>query len=516
MAKRQPKAPATKPAPSTPSRKQPAKLSAGDNLSHILEPMRAYAIPVSKIKPDPDNPRVHPAAQLRRLADSLSQHGQVKPLLISKSTGYLVTGHGTLEAATNPDYGLNWSHLAAFVLEGDELRMAALALADNQTSAGAKWDPNKLEKVIKRFGGRATLEKFATGFTPSSLQAALGRRVSSERNETNDDDLPDTPDDAPIVSEPGDLWVLGRHRLLVGDCTDAESVDRLMDGQHAAMVYFDPPYAVSLKSRGANTRQYADEFDASSYTRLITKALDNAQRHASANAAYYVWHADLQYDLVRAATVAAGLRVLQMLIWGKVFGAGTKNQHYKQAHEPILYCVAGDDLPPFYGMTDEPTVWHIAAVGSTGERTHTLEGGLLITTPDGHDLWCNTAPPIGRRVRRVVLEPGQSLSLGANDPRSSLWEIKRDAPQNYQHPAQKPVEVPRRAIFNSTKTGQVILEPCGGSGSTIIAAEREGRRCFALELEPRFADLIVRRWQKITNETATRTSKEGAPKEGIQ
>jgi site-specific DNA-methyltransferase (adenine-specific) len=265
---------------------------------------------------------------------------------------------------------------------------------------------------------------------------------------TDPDDAPGVPAEA--VTRPGDLWILGDHRLLCADSTQAATYATLMAGEQAHMLLTDPPYNVAYQGGTEERLTIAnDDMDDASYRRFLADALGGATAVLAPGGAFYVWHADTYGGIVRAACDTVGLPVRQCLIWKKnslVLG----RQDYQWIHEPCLYG------------------WK----------------------PGASHRW------LGDRAQTTVVE--------------------YDKPKrNAEHPTMKPVELLTHLVQNSSAAGDIVLDPFGGSGSTLIACQRTGRKSRLVELDPRYCDVIVRRWEAFTGSTATRQQAEvGASAEG--
>jgi len=257
------------------------------------------------------------------------------------------------------------------------------------------------------------------------------------QNGTDPDDIPEPPTNP--ISKPGDLWLLGEHRLLCGDATKAEDVERLMNRKKAAMIFTDPPYGVDYQ--GGQNAVKRDRIAGDASPALYGPALALCAQHAAHDVAMYVWFAGSKGGEAYSAVAAAGFTVRAMVVWNKLnphYGAFMAQ--YMQRHEPCLYCVRG--TAPWNGPTNEVTVWDV------------------------------------------------------------------DQPsRNEYHPTQKPVVLAERAITNSSNKGGTIVDPFLGSGTTLIAAEKLGRRCYGLEIEPKYCDVIVERWENFTGGKAKRAKR---------
>lgn len=298
-------------------------------------------------------------------------------------------------------------------------------------------------------------------------------------------------------AQTGDLWALGNHRLLCGDATSAADLERLMAGQAAALVFTDPPYGVDYTPKAKGRRKIAgDALERDALATLLTSALGLAMVHARDDAAFYVWHASATRETFAWSLKAVGLEEHQYLIWAKptpVLGQAD----YQWAHEPCFYASKMGRRPAWYGGRNQATVWRLQT-GTSDVRAVTLGPGVLLSDGRGREVFVGRPPK--RRLRHYRLEAGEVLSLV--DGEGTVWEVGRDA--GAAHPTQKPVELAARAIANSSRQGEVVLDPFAGSGSTLLAAEAAGRRCYAVEIDRAYCDVIVARWEQLTGDKAVR------------
>ena len=377
-------------------------------------------VPVPEIKPDERNARKHSDEQIMELCRSLREFGFVNPLLIDKDKK-IIAGHGRLTAAIAEG-------LAAvpciYVEHLTEAQRRAYMIADNRLAEHATWDITLLNEELK-FLDDLGFDVTITGFDlPELEQEAVDDGYEPE--------LPATP-----KSEEGQIYQLGRHRLMCGDSTEAEHVSLLMDGAQADLLLTDPPYNVDYK--GKTKEELTIENDAQSddaVLEFLVEAFTNAQEHMKPGAVFYIWHADSNGYIFRAAVQEAGLTVRQCLIWVKnsmVMG----RQDYQWKHEPCLYG------------------WKEGA---------------------GH-LWAS--------------DRKQTTVLDFDRPTRSK-----------EHPTMKPIPLFDYQMQNNTKGGDVVLDLFGGSGTSIIAAEQNGRVCYCMEKDARYVDVIIDRGEKFTGQTA--------------
>jgi len=375
---------------------------------------------ISDVRVDPGNVRAHSERNLEAIKTSLLKFGQRKPIVVGRDD-IVQAGNGTVAAAR----ALGWERVAVVrsPLKGSEA--TAYSIADNRTSELAEWDESALAKALGSLKNEDGIDELATGFNEKEIE-----RLLAQDQEVIEDAVPEVPEKP--ITKPGDLWLLGEHRVLCGDSTKVEDVARVMDDDKAQMVFTDPPYGVDYDG-GTTARE---KLIGDHTTALYMSACKMAAMYSSKNAPLYLWHAGTKG--IAAAAAAAGYEIRCELVWNKnqaQFGA--LSAQYKQKHEPCYYCHKRGKAPQWFGPTNEVTVWD-------------------------HDR----------------------------------------APRNEYHPTQKPVALAVRAAQNSSIPGQIILDLFLGSGTTLIAAEQLGRKCYGLEIEPKYCDVIVKRWENLTGKKA--------------
>jgi len=390
--------------------------------------------PTAKLVPYARNARTHSDDQVAQIAASIAEFGFTNPILAG-SDGVIVAGHGRLAAAQK----LGLDVVPVVVLDHlTPTQRRALVIADNRIAENAGWDDAMLRIEIAALQDD-DFDLSLTGFDADALAELMAGDESDGQGQTDDDAMPEMPETP--VSRPGDVWLLGGHRLLCGDSTVADSYDRLLDGAPVDMVFTDPPYNVNYansakdKMRGKDRAILNDNLGDGFYDFLLAAL---APTIAHCRGGIYVAMSSSELDVLQAAFRAAGGKWSTFIIWAKnTFTLGRAD--YQRQYEPILY-----------GWPE-------------GEQRH----------------WC-----------------------GDRD-QGDVWNIKKPQ-KNDLHPTMKPVELVERAIRNSSRPGNVVLDPFGGSGTTLIAAEKSGRLARLIELDPKYVDVIVRRWQDWTGKQATR------------
>ncbi len=392
--------------------------------------------PTAKLLPYARNARTHSDDQVAQIAASIAEFGFTNPILAG-SDGVIVAGHGRLAAAQK----LGLAVVPVVVLDHlSATQRRALVIADNRIAENAGWDDAMLRIEIASLQDD-DFDVSLTGFDADALAELMAGDEPDAEGETDDDAVPEVSETP--VSRPGDVWLLGGHRLLCGDSTVAESYDRVLDGEPVDMVFTDPPYNVNYansakdKMRGKDRAILNDNLGDGFYDFLLA-ALTPTIAHCRGG--IYVAMSSSELDVLQAAFRAAGGKWSTFIIWAKnTFTLGRAD--YQRQYEPILY-----------GWPE-------------GAQRH----------------WC-----------------------GDRD-QGDVWNIKKPQ-KNDLHPTMKPVELVERAIRNSSRPGNAVLDPFGGSGTTLIAAEKSGRLARLIELDPKYVDVIVRRWQEWTGKQATRDS----------
>ena len=456
-------------------------------------------VPLCDIRPNPGNPNEHNKQQVRLLGDIIRATGWRAPITVSKRSGLITKGHGRKMAAEAMGWGSAPVEYQEYANEEEE---HADLIADNRIAELANIDTGKLMDMIQGMdNGIVPIE--LTGFAEEDLQ-----KIVSSMEEADDtvDDKADVclagGDDYEPFSRLGDLWHLGNHRLICGSATDAETIDRLMDGRKAQLVHTDPPYGVSYKTQSGRFGMIRndDKTHDDLLSELLVPAFRNYVRVTVDDAAFYIWHASSTRRDFEDAMIAAGLMEKQYIIWNKdaiVLG----HADYQWAHEPCFYAEKAGHQAKWCGNRSQRTVWNVVLRGSDGMAT-TLSGGVVLTDGAGNKLYLSAKEPKGKKVRYIRLSDGRNICLYREARENTVWEVSRES--KTVHPTQKPVGLPFRAIMNSTDVGDIVVDFFGGSGSTLMAAEMTGRACYTAELDPQYVDAIIKRYIEA-NGTATIT-----------
>lgn len=444
-------------------------------------------MPLSALTPASYNPRSISSDAMAGLTASVRRFGLVQPIVWNKRTKRIVGGHQRVAALK----AAGEAEASVVVVDLPEAEEKALNVALNnphiegQFTAGLQDLLHEIKVSLPDAFNELKLEEL---FSPD------------QKPEDKDvDEIPPLPKKA--TTKKGDLWILGDHRLLCGDATEKESVGRLFGSEKADVVFTDPPYGVSYEDRGGKFGMIKnDDLRDDGLLKLLVPSFKNAAAYVKETAAFYIWHASSTREDFAHAMKAAGLQERQYLIWVKpnmVMG----HSDYRWAHEPCFYASKEGKTPEFYGDRGQSTVWH-AVLRQEVDLTTSLGGGVLLIDGDGGRVFLQPKEPTGRKYRTIRVTKGQKVCIEQTAPDTTIWEVSRDP--SAVHPTQKPVELARRALENSSKPGQIVYDPFLGSGTSLIGAERTGRRCFGLELDPKYADVIVERWQQVTGKTAHR------------
>ncbi len=433
--------------------------------------------PVDRLQPYARNARTHSEAQVEQIAASIREFGFTNPILVDSADG-IIAGHGRLMAAKRLELG----QVPVIVLDHlSEEQRRAYILADNKLALNAGWDEALLAEELEALRADG-FDLALTGFSDDEL-AELLPDGEDEGTGVDPDAIPE-PEQKP-VSRPGDIWILGDHRLMCGSSTSLADVERLCGGETIDCVWTDPPYGVAYESKNsalagtalatiANDTKQGEELRA-----FLHDAFVSAFAVLRPGGPIYVAHADTEGLSFRAAFQSAGFKLSGCLIWRKpalVLG----RSDYQWQHEPILYGWKPGAAHSWFGGRKETTLREVDEYPPflrTGEREWQISVGGAQLVIRGSDI--------------SVEEIASSVILEEKPKESSL------------HPTMKPVRLVERMLVNSTQRGSAVLDLFGGSGTTLIACHLLGRRARLMELEPRFVDVIVRRWQEFTGKMAT-------------
>lgn len=459
-------------------------------------------LPLAKIIPNPKNPNTHSKEQIKLLSEIIKATGWRAPITISTRSGFIVKGHGRLEAAKAIGAETAPVDYQNYTSEAEEY---ADLVADNRLSELSEIDNTKLADILSDMD-TGEIPMILSGYSEDDLEGILTAIAGEDDAEPNDQDDELEQPYVPI-SQKGDLWKLGAHRLVVGDATDEATIERLMDGELASMINCDPPYGVSYETQSGkfgmikNDDKTHDEL----YATLLLPAFRNMCKFSEKEAGFYIWHASSTRRDFEDAMTAAGLMENQYIIWVKN-GIALGRSDYQWAHEPCAYASKAGVSPKFYGDRAQRTVWRVTT-RKDGNMMTTLGSGIVLTDGTGGRIYITDKPPKGKKVRYVRMEEGKPIDLFQEDRMQTVWEVARET--NTLHPTQKPVELAIRAIENSSQPGEIVLDLFGGSGSTIMGAEMTGRRGYSSELDPTYADVIISRYILHTGNLGVTVERDG-------
>jgi len=412
-------------------------------------------VATSKLVPYANNAKEHPQEQIDQIAASIREFGMNDPIAVDDDYT-IIEGHGRLLSLqklgikTTPIIKLG--HLT-------EHQRKAYIIAHNKLTMNSGFDMDMLANELG-FLDDADFDLSLTGFDDDELEALLFEEVEGL---TDEDEVPDVPDDP--VSKLGDVWLLGQHRVMCGDSTDADNVGKLLNGVEPHLMVTDPPYGVEYDAswREDHDLNIGKKIGGKNCSRSVGKVKnDDIADWSEAWSLFpgniaYVWHAGIYAGTVADSLESCGLKIRSQIIWVKqhfVFGRGD----YHWQHEPCWY-----------------------AVKKTGKWT-------------------------GDRKQTTVWQINNNNPFGTGNKKE----------EKTGHSTQKPVECMRRPIVNNSSIGQVVYDPFLGSGTTVIAAETEGRICYGLELDPAYCDMIKIRWEKFTGKKAILENTETVKKKATQ
>lgn len=383
---------------------------------------------IDRLVPYARNARTHSDDQVAQIAASIKEWGWTTPVLVDTDGG-IIAGHGRTMAARR----LGMTEVPVMVADGwSEAKKRAYVLADNKLSLNAGWDNELLALELAEIG-ELGFDLDLTGFSADEIAALTPVEVNAGL--TDEDDVPEVPKNP--VTVPGDVWILGNHRLMCGDSTSIEALEKLCAGGGVDMWLTDPPYNVAYEGKTKDALKIQnDSMGDDQFRQFLRDSYVAADAVMKAGAVFYIWHADSEGYNFRGAAQDAGWKVRQCLIWKKsTLVMGRQDYHWK--HEPCLYG------------------WKEGA---------------------GH-LWA------------------------ADRKQTTILEFDKPS-RNGEHPTMKPVGLFEYQMLNNTKGGDIVLDSFGGSGTTLIAAEKNGRVARVMELDPKYCDVIIKRWQEFTGKMA--------------
>ncbi|HXC62672.1 MAG TPA: site-specific DNA-methyltransferase [Nitrospiria bacterium] len=405
--------------------------------------MRIETVPISKLKPSAYNPRKNLTPgdpEYESLKKSIETFGCVEPIIYNRRSGNVVGGHQRLKILK----GRGAKQVTVSVVDLDPIKEKALNVALNRIQG--EWDFPKLKDLLVELD-TGDFNLGITGFSETELQSLIDHEGTPGL--TDEDEVPPTPKKA--ISNSGDLWILGDHRLLCGDATKEADLAKLMDGHKADLVITDPPYNVNYLS-GKQGGIKNDNLEPEQFQKMLALAFTAIDRNLAPGAVQYYFSGWSSLPDFLNALRKVQFNLSAVIVWDK----GTPGMGWQDYRYQYELLVMGHKM-----MHHQ---YEAIVYGFKKNKTHKFKAGRDET---------------------------------------DIWYCRRALTKDYEHPTQKPVEVIQRAVMNSSAMGQVVLDPFAGSGSTIIACERMGRKCFAMELDPKFCDVARERWAKFTGKKAS-------------
>jgi len=401
------------------------------------------------------NPRKLTKEEHQQLTDSLKRFGIVDPVIVNKNKerkNILVGGHQRVRI---------WQELGNKTIPAVEINLSY----ERERELNVRLNKNVGSWDMDMMANHFEVDELVDwGFKAEDLFFV--------EEEITDGNIPD--DEVPEIKESrvsyGDVFQLGNHRVMCGDSTSEKDVAKLMNGEKADLIFTDPPYGVSYKgTNNPNGREWeiikGDNLRGEPLYELLYGAFLQMEKHSKENPAVYVWHASSTQIIFETAMINAGFKVKEQLIWNKGMVLGRSDYHW--SHEPCFYARKKDQNSEWYGDRKNKTI---------------LREGKI---------------DFSKFTKKELLQ-----IINAIKDEGSSWEIKKDSVSTYKHPTQKPVDLSIKAMLNNSESGHIILDLFGGSGSTLIGAEKLNRRGYIMELDQKYASIIVERWEQFTGEKA--------------
>lgn len=420
-------------------------------------------IAIDKIIPYARNPRLNKEA-VSKVAGSIKEYGFRQPIVVDEEM-VIIAGHTRLLAAQQLGLQEVPIHIATDL---SDVQIKAYRIADNKTHEFSQWDEELLALELEELQKQG-LDLDLTAFDSADIDRLLAT-LQSDTLVAAEEHLPEIPENP--VSKAGDIWQLGNHRLLCGDSTLADSYSKLLDGEAVDMVFTDPPYNVDYQGTAGKIAN--DAMADAEFASFLQKAFCCMHNVMAAGAPFYVCYGDKEAVNFRSALTKAKLKISSCVIWKKnQFVLGRLD--YQQMHEPIIYG----------WKVGKTHTWH----GGRNRRSIVEAGDVL------------PIEKIDKDKYQIVIGDNIYLLTGKNiemqEVAMSVVEIDKPL-SNDLHPTMKPVALIEKFLTNSSKRDAVVLDCFGGSGSTLIACEKMGRKARLIELEPKFCDVIVKRWEEYS------------------
>jgi len=479
---------------------------------------------INSITPYERNPRLNDGA-VNAVAASLQEFGFRQPIVVDENH-VIIAGHTRWKAAKKLGLKKVPVHIA---VDLSPEQVKAYRLADNKTGELAQWDMDILPIELSELRDMG-FDMDVLAFDEKELAKLLSAPVQT--GNADPDHIPEPPDDP--ITQKGDLWILGDHRLLCGDSANPDDVDYLLEGNVIDATLIDPPYNVKVESRSNNAiaaglssfsrPTHHQQFDAArmggevepttkklrpkdrplendfvsdeEFDRLLDAWFGNVARAMKPGGVYYIWGGYGNFANYPRFLKKHDLYFSQAIVWLKDHPVLTRKD-FLGDHEWCFYGWKLGAAHKFYGPNNITDTWQLS---KDHEGNCAIGSGVRLNFPDGSRL--DVLPPSDKhRVRDVEFNEDTVNLIGMNSI-TDVWRVKKVNPTQMVHLTEKPVELGVRALQYSTLPGENVLELFGGSGSTLIACEMTGRRCFAMEIDRWYTDIIVKRWEEFTGRKA--------------
>ena len=422
--------------------------------------MKIQEIEISKLIPATYNPRkdLKPSdEEYQKIKKSILEFGFVSPLVVNEDMT-VIGGHQRLKVLQE----LGYTEVECIIVNLDKTKEKALNIALNKISG--EWDTEKLENLLNELL-QENFDVSITGFNSEEIDDLLNEYLDTEEDKFDIDEAINEIEDP--TTKQGNIWLLGNHRLMCGDSTSNEDVSKLMSGSLADLVITDPPYNVDIEN-SQGMRIQNDNMSNSAFNEFLTKSFKCMNEFLKPGGAFYIWFASREHINFESALNNNKLEVRQELIWNKnalVLGS----QDYQWKHEPCLYGWKSGGSHYFIDDRTQTTI-----IDNVKTDFNKMKKEELV------------------KILEDIVSKINTTVINENKPTV-----------NDLHPTMKPIKLLGRLIKNSSRINEKILDLFGGSGSTLIAAEQSKRVCYMMELDPKYCDVIVKRWEKLTNKKAT-------------
>lgn len=401
--------------------------------------------------PYENNAKIHSKSQVNQIAESIKEFGFISPCLIDKDFN-IIRGHGRVMARKQ----LGMETVPCLFVEGlTETQRRAYILADNRLTELGEWDADLVSDELSKLKDEG-FDLNITGFDIDDI-------IFTEEEDCYEEQIPDVPREEEPMIHRGEIWQLGNHRLMCGDSTKIEDVERLVSGETIDLLETDPPYNVNVSNSKGETIDN-DNLPDEEFFNFLFVVFNNCSIVMKNGASYYVWHADSNGGMFRNALEDNGLKVRQNLIWVKShFTIG--RQDYQWKHEPCLYGWKEGGGHYFIDIRSFTTVAEYDTIDKMGKE----------------------------ELLQLIKNLYEEISTVHHEEKQTVDDL---------HPTMKPLSLVKKHIRNSSREGENVLDVFGGSGTTLIACEQLNRNCYMMEYDPKYADRIIKRWEQETGEKA--------------